>query len=256
MREHKALGAVCRVVIGLAILCQADTVYGSAFTMNPTIIELSGRMTSTLVTVRNESPEALRFELSVFVWNQKPDGEMELTPTQDIVFFPALFSIEPKQARRVRVGIATPVGTSEKSYRLFVAELPSEQNAPQASASEVKVLTRMGIPIFLRPSAPKASVSLSNLGLQNGRVEFDLRNLGNVHVLSRVGRITGFGAAGDRLFSSDLQGWYVLASGVRHYSVDLAGGSCQQVRRLEVEFAFESAAVKERLETPGGACRP
>lgn len=253
---RRALGAVSRVLIGLAVLCQADAVYGSSFTVNPTVIELTSRTKTAMLTVRNESNETLRFQLTVFAWSQRPDGQMDLTPTEDIVFFPTLFTVEPKQDRRVRVGTATPFGPSEKSYRIFVEELPSAQAAPQAAGSEIKVLTRMGLPIFMRPAAPKSSTGLSDLGLKNGRVEFDLRNLGNIHVIPRDSKIVGIGERGDRLFSSDLQSWYVLASGVRHYSVDLHGGQCHQVRRLEVEFAFESATLKERLETPGGVCRP
>ncbi|MBI1873417.1 MAG: molecular chaperone [Acidobacteria bacterium] len=255
---QRALGAVARVLIGLAILCQADAVYGSSFTVSPTIIELTSRARTALLTIRNESGETLRFQLTVFVWSQRPDGEMELTPTEDIVFFPTLFAVEPKQDRRVRVGLgtATLFGPSEKSYRIFVEELPSAQAAPQAAGSEIKVLTRMGLPIFLRPVSPKSSASLSDLGLRDGRAEFDLRNTGNIHLIPREARISGFGERGDRLFVSDLQSWYVLAGGARHYAVDLTGGQCQQVRRLEVEFGFESATLKDRLETPGGVCRP
>ncbi|MBI4475966.1 MAG: fimbria/pilus periplasmic chaperone, partial [Acidobacteria bacterium] len=250
----KALRAVSRMLVGLAVICQADVVFGSSFTVNPTIIELSSRTTSALLTVRNESNETLRFQLSVFAWNQKPNGEMDLAPTEDIVFFPTLFSIGPKQERRVRIGAATPVGPIEKSYRIFVEELPSAQAAPGAAASEVKVLTRMGVPIFLRPATPKSSVDLSGVGLKSGLLEFDLRNLGNVRVIPRAAKVTGFGPGGDRLFASDLQSWYVLSNGVRHYSVDLSGGQCRDVRRLEVEFAFDSVTLRERLETPSGVC--
>lgn len=256
MPDRKRALAIFRVLIGLAILCRAGAVYGSSFTVNPTIIVLTSQAKTALLTVKNESTETLRFQLTVLAWSQRPDGEMELTATEDIVFFPALFAVEPKQDRRIRVGTATAFGPGEKSYRLFVEELPSAQAAPLAAASEVKVLTRMGLPIFLRPAAPKSSAGLSDLGLSNGRVEFDLRNLGNIHLIPREARIIAIGEGGDRLFSSDLQSWYVLANGVRHYSVDLSGGKCEQVRRLEVEFAFESARLKERLETPGGVCRP
>lgn len=240
-------------LIGLAVFCQADVVFGASFTVNPTIIELSSRSSSVMVTVRNESTETMRFQLAAFTWNQRPDGEMELTPTEDIVFFPVLFSIEPKQERRVRVGLATGFGAIEKTYRLFVEEIPSEQSAPSAGAA-VQVRTKMGLPIFLRPVAPKSSVTLSTVGMSNGRVEFTVQNTGNIRVIPRGGKLTGFDEKGNRLFASDLPSWYVLANGVRSYSIDLSGGQCAQVRRLEVEFAFASATLKERLDTPRGVC--
>ncbi len=250
----RALRASSRllIIIGLAVVCRADVAFASSFTVNPTLIELSARTPTATLLIRNESPDTLRFQLAVMAWDQKPDGEMALTETEDLAFFPTLFTIPPKQDRRVRIGTRVPFGTTEKSYRILVKELPSDE---KAAAPGVNVITHVSVPIFLRPPAPKAAVSLTNVGLKDGRVQFDLQNIGNMRVLPRSAKITGFGASGNRVFSSDLQGWYVLAAGVRHFSLDLEGGECRQVRRLEIEIAFESTTLKERLDTPGGVCR-
>jgi P pilus assembly chaperone PapD len=61
--------------------------HAATFTVEPTQITLSGRTTSVLLTLRNESTEALRFELSAFKWAQSPAGEMQLEATEDVVFF-------------------------------------------------------------------------------------------------------------------------------------------------------------------------
>ena len=73
-----------------------------------------------LLTLRNESNETLQFQLSVFAWTQSPLGQMELEPTEDVVFFPTLLTLKPKETRRVRVGSATPQDVREKTYRIFV----------------------------------------------------------------------------------------------------------------------------------------
>ena len=61
---------------------------GSSFTVNPTQVVLTARTMSALLTLRNDSDEALRFELSMFSWDQTDSGEMRLTSSEDIVFFP------------------------------------------------------------------------------------------------------------------------------------------------------------------------
>lgn len=245
---HRALMAVA--FLGLPGAAFAD----SAFTVDPTRITLTAKAPTALLTVRNESSDPLRFQLSVFVWTQTPNGEMDLAPTEDIVFFPPLFEIGPRQERRVRIGTTVGFGAIEKSYRIFVEELPSSATK-SASGAQVKVLTRMGIPIFMRPASPTSTVNLSDLGLQDGRVRFEVKNLGNVHVIPRAVRLAGVDAGGSRLFTQDLESWYILAGGARQYLVDLAGGECRNVRRLEVQITFESGSLTERLDTPVGVCR-
>ena len=103
------LRLLTRVAVGLAIcagLLTSEAV-AATFTVEPTQIVLSGRKSSVLLTLKNDSAEPLRFELSVFSWSQSPSGEMSLEPTDDIVFFPALLTIAPGESRHVRVGSAT-----------------------------------------------------------------------------------------------------------------------------------------------------
>ena len=150
-----------------------------SFTVNPTQIFLAPKITSPLLTLRNESDETLRFQLTVFKWDQTPQGEMKLDPTQDIVFFPALLSLSPKEERKVRVGATTSFAASEKTYRIFVEELPPQPGG--ATQSAVRVLTKMGVPIFLQPAKIQAQGSLNDLMVKEGTFTFNVRNPGNVH---------------------------------------------------------------------------
>ena len=160
----------------------------ATFTVEPTQIVFSNRTNSVLLTLRNESTETLRFELSVFKWDQSPSGEMQLEGTEDIVFFPALLTLAPGESRRVRVGSATEFDKVEKSYRIFVEELPPLDR----QGNGVRVLTKMGIPIFLKPAKEVASANLSNLGQKSGKVFFTLSNEGTVHFVPKEIRVRGF----------------------------------------------------------------
>lgn len=231
--------------------------WASAFTVNPTQVVLSTRQPSALLVLGNESSVTLRFQLTVFKWDQSAQGEMLLSPTQDIVYFPSLFSLAPKERRRVRIGVATDFAAAEKTYRIFVEELPprpGEEGPDQPGG--VRVLTKMGIPIFLQPAKTLARATLQEPAVNRGSFSFRVRNTGNVHFVAQAIRVRGFTAAGDQLFEHGVNGWYILAGGWRVYTVELPRQRCAEVASLGVEVQVDQASLKERLETPAGVCPP
>ena len=238
---------------GLAAVPRGAAAQSATFTVNPTRIQLADTASSALLRLRNESRETLRFQLSVFAWAQSPSGEMKLEPTDDIVFFPPLLTLGPSEERRVRVGSATRSGAVEKTYRIFVEELPPLER-PQAGGA-VRVLTKMGIPIFLRPAKQVATATLSGLRREDGRLRFTLANTGTVHFVPEIVTVRAV-RGGEPAFTRELQGWYVLAGGHREFETALPDADCAAVTALVVEVTFASGRVEERLQTPSGACAP
>jgi fimbrial chaperone protein len=222
----------------------------ATFTVDPTQIFLSGRTGSVLLTLRNDSEETLRFQLSAFAWGQSPSGEMTLEPTDDVVFFPVLLTLQPGELRRVRVGHSTSLDVREKTYRIFVEELPPL--TPQGEG--VRVLTKMGIPIFLRPQKEVATAILEDVRQQGDHIRFSLANTGTVHFVPREIKVE---AATDSatVFSKALEGWYVLAGGRRDYELVVEETDCSRVRSVVVTAAIGAEQVEQRLQTPNGVCR-
>jgi fimbrial chaperone protein len=228
---------------------QAGAASAATFTVDPTQIFLSGRTGSVLLTLRNESTETLQFQLSVFAWAQSPTGEMQLEPTEDIVFFPTLLTLKPMETRRVRVGSATAQDVREKTYRIFVEELPPTNTV----GNGVRVLTKMGIPIFVRPVKEVATATLSDLRQQEGALRFTLTNAGTVHIVPQSIKVRGL-TGPNTAFDRELEGWYVLAGGRREFDVAFPKNACAQVTSIVVDIQFASAKLQERLQTPNGAC--
>ena len=247
--------AVRLVLLLCLALGQAESGWAATFTVNPVQVFLSAKTRSVILTLRNVSDETLRFQLDVFAWDQDGRGEMALQPTRDIVFFPSLLTLAPGEERNVRVGTATPPGATEKTYRIFIEELRPPAGAV-LPAGQVRVLTKVGIPIFIEPLKASAAARVDDARLQAGQLSFAVRNTGTVHFVVQSVRLTGYGPAGERVLDGAFEGWYVLPGGVRHYELALPAGDCPKVRSLGIEVQTTRATLSERVEAPAGACAP
>jgi fimbrial chaperone protein len=223
------------------------------FDVSPTLLSLSNKAASATLVITNRSQELLRFHVTAFAWKQRADGEMILEPTKDIVFFPAMLSLNPKDSRQIRVGSKVKPGSVERSYRLFVEELPPLSRTKEEQANAIRVLTKMGLPVFVEAATPKATPAVTPLQLQGRELTFSLKNSGNTHM--RVQKVTLTAKnAGKTVHSEELPGWYVLAGGVRTYSITLPDAACKESTSLEVQMQSESGSPKASLA--GVRCGP
>jgi len=255
-RARRLPRAIFLLALAAGLLGRAGSAWGSAFNVKPTQLVLSNKAGSALLTVRNESAETLRFQLSAFAWDQSSAGEMALAPTRDVVFFPALLSLAPGEERNIRIGATVAPGSVEKTYRLFVEELPSLVKAGGAAGHQIKVLTRMSIPIFLVPPAAAAGGRIEPGTLRYDKLGFAVKNTGNVHFQVRNARVRGVGPANENLFERTVPGWYVLAGGSRVFEVATPRNVCAKTRRLMFEIDTEASTLKSQLDTRTGICGP
>lgn len=235
----------------------AGAARASSFTVNPIKIVLGEKERSTLLSVQNQSTEALRFQISVSGWNQSPTGEMVLSATKDIVVYPSILTLGPGEQRKLRVGASVPSGATEKSYRIFVEELPPLQSAKKDGKSEVRVLTKMGVPVFVEPQRPATRATIEGLALAGGKLAVEVKNGGNVHFMAGKIAVRALGAGGARVLDKELQGWYVLAGGSRRFEVDIPKDACGKIKSFTVEMPMESGSpVSAKLDAPAGGCAP
>lgn len=252
MSRHFALFA-CSCALALGSLGSLATpAHASMFDVSPINLTLSGKATTGMLSVTNRGTEALRFQISAFAWDESPKGEMILHPTRDIVFFPAMLTVNPGEARKLRVGMNVKPAAKEKSYRIFVQELPPLVKGPD-DANAVRVLTKMGIPVFIAPEAPKLTAQLAGLSLRGAKLDFAVRNPGNVHFRPETIVVTARDG-GKVLHTEETPGWYVLAGGVRNYSVELPAQACSALNSVQVELRMEKGGTKATLAS--ARCTP
>ncbi len=245
----KVLPSLLAAVAGL---CPAEAA-ASSYTVNPTRVYLNANAGSALVTLRNESAAPLRMQVKAQRWAQSLEGEIQLSPTDDLIVFPALLTLKPGEERKIRVATAIAFGAVEQTYRLYVEELPPT-TTEQTEGAAVRILTRMGVPVFLQPARPQAAALVRDLGLSGGRLTFQLANTGNSHFLPSSVIVRGFAANGTSVGDWSLNGWYVLAGSARAFALAIDRSACERVRSLLVEVTVEQTVIKSPLTTPGGAC--
>ena len=146
-------------------------------------------------------------------------------------------------------------GPVEKSYRLFVEELPPfEGDAATVRAPGVKVRVRVGIPIFIQPAGGRAEPRLAAMTAQGRRISFELQNLGVIHVPPQRVRVTGYRPDGAVAWERDLESWYVLAKGARRYETEVRPEECAVTHAVAVEVETKPEALTSRLDPVQLAC--
>lgn len=240
------------LALGLGLAAPAGA---ADFIVNPIQIFFTGQAQSAILTIQNTSDEPLRFQLDAFAWTQEPNGQMRLAPTGDVIFFPRLLSLAPREQRIVRVGVSTPPGPVERTYRIFVEELPplATQSAPPG---QVRVLARMGIPIFVATRTAQPELRMAGLTVQPGHVLLELRNGGTKHVVPQRVLVRGVGANGEAVWQRELEGWYILAGDHRVFDIPLPRDECLRTRSIAVEVLPGEPPLTERFDVAPQACGP
>ena len=239
----------------IAFALTASSARAGGLNVTPIQLRLSAQVTKAMLTLRNDGPETVRYQVSASSWNQSSRGELQLAPTNEVLFFPALFTLKPGEERNIRVGVGTPFGPVEKTYRVFVEELPPTERSAQPS-SQVRVLTRVGVPVFLAPERPVERRSIEGLEARGGRASFRVVNGGTVHFREDTVKLRGVDAAGAVLFEREQRGWYVLAGGSLDYELELPRGCAGLAAVVATVTADNGDRFEQRAPAEPSACAP
>lgn len=246
-------GLILGGTVAAATLTAASHLFAAAaFTVNPMMIRLTSRSSSQLLTISNQAKQEIRFEIKAFTWDHDESDAMLLQPATDVVFFPNVLTIAAGAQQRVRVGTTATAGDTERSYRIFVEELPG---APAAGApAKVAMRTRIGIPVFLAAVKPEARGELQGLGVQGGQVSVRLRNAGNTHLVVDQLEVRGIGDANRVVFTHSVPGWYVLSGRARRFEIPLTPEECRGAKTLTAQARTDGGTLDARADLSASAC--
>jgi fimbrial chaperone protein len=237
----------------LALAAGAGEARAAEVEINPVVVTLGPRTKSAIVTVKNVGNETARFEMQARGWTQTPAGEMVLSATEDVAVFPPLLTLAPGEQRNLRIGAVAAPGPVEKTYRVFLQELapPEKPEGP----SQVRVLSRIGLPVFLSPPQPQDRTLLRGLAVSGGRARFQIVNDGNAHARPTSVKLVGLGEGGSPVLERELTAWYVLAGSRRDYDLEIPRDACAAVRSVVVTVAVGRDVLRAEIAAPA-ACGP
>ncbi len=224
--------------------------------VTPTLIDLTAAGPRATLALRNGGAEPVRLEVTARRWAQGSDGSMQLSPAADCVVYPPILVLGPGETRNLRVGTTAKAGPAERSWRVFLEELPPPERP--GGPAQVRVLSRISIPVFLAPERAVVRSEVTGLALEGGRARFALRNTGTVHLRPVEVRLEGRDAGGSAVLARAVEAWYLLAGGERDLEVALPAAECRKLATLAVEAVFDRdhAVARSRVAVPAGACGP
>ncbi len=248
-RRSAIAAALFVVATLLALMSHA----GLSLKVTPIPIVITGSGTSTMVELRNEGTETIRLQASTFDWSQTADGEDVLNATGEMLVFPSMLTLKPKEARKVRVGTKAGYASHEKSFRVIFSEIPSNVRSGSDPA-QVKVVTRVSIPIFVKPAGSAPALEVLGLTATKDKVAFQIRNTGGAHALLHQVDVKFLNAQGQVLSTANVPGWYVLPGIVRPFQLALGkDASCAGASSLVVT-ASTSTGESTSKTLPAPAC--
>jgi len=229
------------------------------FQIDPTSLDLSSNVRSGAFSVINGDKEKLNVQISVQEWTQDAEGKDVYTDTMDIVFFPKIMTIEPNEQRAIRVGVKGPPSLKEKTFRLFVEEIPSQTKATDAQvtgklSAGLTIAFRYAVPIFLKPVRIQESGVIEKIEMSNGVAKATIKNNGNIHIKLLTVTFRGKGTNGKELFSKDVAGWYILQGLSRPYEVIIPKELCGDLATIEISAQSENFNMNGTLNVAKEMC--
>jgi fimbrial chaperone protein len=221
--------------------------------VSPIRLDLGRDAKSGAVTVANDADERLQVQMKAFEWTQDAEGKDRYEETGEILFFPRLMILEPKEEKILRAGIRVPAAAKEKTFRLFIEEIPGPR---KTEGVNVAVAIRFGVPIFVKPLKEEARGEVGAMTMSAGALLVPVNNTGNVHFVVQSVLVRGRNGAGEEIFSRELSGWYLLAGVSRGYATTVPGGSCGNLAVIEAEVKTDKLPLRGRLVVDRSMCGP
>lgn len=245
---------LCSFLVAFIIccaMCLAESASAGEWRVAPIRLDLGSDTRSGVISVLNEGTGRFQVQMRAFLWEQDDQGKDRLTETNDLIFFPRIMVFEKPEERILRAGIKIPATTKEKTYRLFIEEIPEPK---KAEGTNIAVAIRFGVPIFVKPLKEEVKGEISKIELAKGECRVTVRNSGNVHFTIASITIRGKDLQGRETYSGKLDGWYLLNGASRIYTAKLPKGACTGTSKLDVEVQTNKFVLNGNLDVDTSMC--
>ena len=206
-------------------------------------IERAGR--AAAVTVANQDVRPLRMQIRLAEWSQDESGRDVYRDAGRTKAMPGNVLLAPGESRELDVDIAPPPGQGERTYRLFLDEIPNRAGQGGAGGN---FAVSFALPIFMAPSRPDRRAELEAITLDKGELKVTVANPGNQHV--RIESLTATSGA----FRKEVGGWYLLAGARRVHALPIPINVCRGVSGIDVRIQTETGVLERRFAIDPAMC--
>ena len=223
-----------------------STASAASINVKPVQIHLSEGAKTGNIKVTNTSGQSVAMQLNAVQWSQDIQGHDLESETNDVIFFPQLFTLAPGESKAVRVGLKSSKATAhERTYRLYLQQLPVDL---EQRAGVLNVLLRIGVPIFFAPSKRQSDARLADLTFEGCKATVRLENRGTSHFRPEHVSIDALDSDGESLFVGRHSGWYVLVGASRLYTFELPKEACERVERFRVDVQKRDGSLQRTFD--------
>lgn len=237
----------------LALLCPWPVVAGD-WRVIPILLQLDQKTRSGVVTLYNEGQNKVSLQVKSYAWSQDSAGKDQYQEDAELIFFPRLLTIEPGKSQVLRVGLQIPATGVEKTYRLFIEEIPEARNADQGAT--IAIALRFGLPIYAAPLKSESRGEFVEAILAKGKVETVIKNTGNIRFRIQTVQLIGKDASGGEMWRQKLDGWYLLSGVSRPYIFTLPTEECRKTATLELLADTDREDIATVIKVDPQACIP
>lgn len=241
------------IVIAIALLLIPMVAEAGEFRVAPIKVFMDKSVRSELVNVINDAKEDLKVEVTVVEWWQDEEGRDRYRPTKDIIYYPKVMVIKPGKMRSVRLGLKVLPQGAEKTYRIFIEEIPSKE---KSRGFAIRIALRFGVPIFVLPEKERVAGTVESVSIEDGKLIVWIKNLGNVHFRINTVDIKGLDSEGKSIFEKSLAGWYVLHGKRRLFKVKVPEDVCKRIKEVIISVDTDKEDFSSRLDVKKTMCTP
>lgn len=227
--------------------------FSADFSINPIKIFFDSLNKTNILAINNESDEDLTLHLKAYTWEHNSKGKDIYAPTKDIIFFPKIVTIKSNEERIIRVGTKISQGKQEKTYRIFIEEIPGSS---PTETTAVKIIMKVGVPIFIMPQKMDARGSIETLDIMQGELSVAVKNDGNIHFIVRSIKTEGIDEAGNSLFQNEIGGGYVHGSNSKNFTIKIPEDNCPKLKSINIDISTDRLSMSKKIDIDKEMCAP
>ncbi|MGH6617111.1 fimbrial biogenesis chaperone [Sphingomonas sp.] len=239
MRAPMRAGVAVVGMVSLAMAAQAVSLR-----IYPVRIVLSPKAPVQTMRIQNSSGDSARIQVRVFAWSQA-GGKDVFEETRDVLANPGLFEIAAQGEQIARFGLRTTPGTIEKSYRVFLEEVPDSR---PTRPGEVRTLLRISVPIFVPAPNAIGRLSWRTWAMGPRKMALAISNDGTAHV--QINRLALTRRDGTKLGADDMS-VYLLPGASQQVELDI-GAPVRVGEALKLNAVTDQANLSADLVSEAG----